>query len=158
MWPRSTTHRFSQAWSSSDLPSMGRMRNLMTPQEFAARAVGVPWIRWRSDWDGMDCFGLVVLYFREVHGLDIGPVPHTGVADGFAGQPERWSDSDPLPGAAMWMNWKHGAPSHVGILLTDSTILHSEGQHECGGSVRVTRLDVMERFYGNSRFLRPAAC
>ena len=134
------------------------MLPLMTPQEFAARAVGVQWARWRSDWSGMDCFSLVVLFFREVHGLDIGPVPHTDVADGFAGQPERWTDCDPRAGATMWMNWKDGGPSHVGILLTDSTVLHAEGMHECGGSVRVTRLDVMERFYGPSRFLRPVTC
>lgn len=131
--------------------------SLMTPQEFTARAVGLPWVRWRSDWEACDCYGLVILYFRHVLGIELGEVPHTDVAQGLA-QSTCWAECDPEAGATMWMAWRDGAPTHVGMLITDSTVLHAEGTHEAGGSTRVTRLDVAKRAYGDAVFYRYSPC
>jgi cell wall-associated NlpC family hydrolase len=130
---------------------------MMTPDQFAARAVGMPWVRWRSDWIGADCFGLVVLYYREVLGIELGTVPHTDVAAGFD-QSSGWVECEPVAGATAWMSWRDGRPQHVGILLDDTRAIHSEGSHEAGGSVRVTRLDVLRRAYGLIRFYRHTSC
>jgi len=131
--------------------------SLMTAEQFAARAVGLPWVRWRSDWRACDCYGLVILYFKEVMGVDLGGVPHTDVANGFADS-SCWQECGPEAGATMWMAWRDGAPHHVGMLISDQRVLHAEGSCEAGGSVRVTRLDVMERAYGTSRFYRYTPC
>ncbi len=129
----------------------------MTPEEFTAKAVGLPWVRWRSDWQAVDCYGLVVLYFREVLGVDLGDVPHTDVASGFA-ESAGWGECGPIAGSTAWMSWRDGAPQHVGLLIREDQVLHAEGAHGSGGSVRVTRLDVIRRAYGEIRFYRYRPC
>jgi cell wall-associated NlpC family hydrolase len=125
----------------------------MTQTEFINRAVGLPWVRWRSDWAACDCFGLIVLYFREVLGIDLGQVPQTDIASGFASMPG-WSECGPDAGATCFMAWSDGAPTHCGILLSPSQVLHSEGDRKNGGSVRVSRISAMTRIYGDLHFYK----
>ena len=130
----------------------------LTPEEFTRRAVGIPWIRWRSDWQGADCFGLVVLYFREVLGIDLGQVPQTDIEAGFLAA-RGWAECGPEPGSTAWMSWRDGAPQHCGVLLPGGMVLHSERMPARSGSVRVTRLQALLRLYGSDvRFYRYAAC
>ncbi len=118
----------------------------MTPAEFAARAVGIPWRRWAASWEAADCFGLVVLFHREVLGLDVGPVPQTDIAAGFAAA-QGWLQCDPMPGATGFMTWRDGAPTHCGVLALPGMLLHAEEGHPVAerGAVRLTRMAVMQR-------------
>lgn len=125
----------------------------MTPQEFAARAVGIPWERWRSDWQAMDCFGLIVLYHREVLSIDLGAVPQTDIATGFD-MAHGWVECTQEAGSACFMAWRNGAPTHCGIVLPGDVVLHSEGAQDRHGSVRVTRIDAMRRAYGEIKFYK----
>lgn len=130
----------------------------MTATEFVNRAVGLPWVKWRSDWDAMDCFGLIVLWHREVLGVDLGIVPHTDIAAGFASA-AGWVECGPEAGATAWMAWRDDAPTHCGIVLPGKLLLHSEASERDGfGSVRVTRLAAVERVYGALRFYRYSPC
>lgn len=129
----------------------------MTPAQFAARAVGKPWRKWRADWLAMDCYGLIVLYFREVLGIDLGDVPQTDIAAGFA-EAEGWQQCGPEAGATCWMAWHDGAPTHCGVLLDSRRVLHSEGSEERPGSVRVSRLSAVAVIYGEIRFYRYSPC
>ena len=129
----------------------------MTPAEFVNRAIGLPWIRWRSDWDGADCFGCIVLYHREVLGIDLGPVPQSDIATGFHAA-TGWQECSAEDGATCFMAWKGDAPTHCGIVLPGAMVLHSEGSPEHPGSVRVTRLSVMRRAYGDIKFYKYAPC
>lgn len=134
------------------------MEALLTPDQFAARTVGIPWVRWRSDFDGCDCFGLIVLWFRHVLGVDLGAVPQTDIAEGFS-QATGWIECPPEAGATCWMAWRNGAPSHCGVLLTIDLVLHAqENVRQPPGSVRVTRLSIIERAYGRLTFYRYAPC
>lgn len=126
----------------------------MSAEEFVRRIVGTPWRRWASSWDACDCYGVLVLYFREVLGIDLGPVPQTDIEAGFLAA-RGWSECGPEPGATAWMAWRDGAPTHCGVLLTGGQVLHSEGTPERPGSVRVTRLPALVRVYGpDVRFYR----
>ncbi len=125
----------------------------MTPIQFVTRAVGLPWVRWRSDWSAVDCYGLVVLWYRHVLGIELGEVPKTDIAAGLANDPE-WIECGPEAGATMFMGWRHGAPSHCGMLVDESTVLHAEGSADQPGSVRVSRLAAMRRLYPEIRFYR----
>lgn len=126
----------------------------MTPEEFAARSVGLPWVRWRGDWQACDCYGLITLYFREVLGVDLGPVPQTDIETGFLAA-RGWLECGPEPGATAWMAWRDGAPTHCGILLPGGRVLHSEGSPDRPGSVRVSSLPAVVRVYGGDvRFYR----
>ena len=137
---------------------MGRVPGiLLTPDQFVSRAVGVPWQRWQSDWTSCDCYGLITLYFREVLGIELGDVPRTDLATGFA-ETAGWEECGAEAGATAWMAWLDGAPRHCGIVLPDCRLLHSEGDDGAPGNVRVSRLAAVERFYGPIRFYRYGAC
>lgn len=129
----------------------------MTPQEFAARAVGLPWAKWRSDWQAMDCYGLVILWFREVLGIDMGEVPHTDIATGLANAPE-WVECHSSDGPVMWMAWVGGRPAHCGVFLDHRRALHAEGSEGQPGSVRITRIPALQRTYGQIKLYRYTPC
>lgn len=128
----------------------------MTPDEFVRRAIGIPWCRWRSDFRAMDCFGLIVLWYREVLGIELGEVPHTDIATGFIALRPGWAESDPEPGCTGFMTWRDGAPTHCGVLLHGGQLLHSQAGHPIPehGSVRLTRLTVMQRLAPDIRYYR----
>ena len=134
----------------------------MTADDFAARCMalpGLPWVRWRSDWQACDCYGLIVLYFREVLGIDLGPVPQTDIASGFA-LASGWAECGPEPGVSCFMAFRAGAASHCGVLLPGGRLLHSQEGHPdpSTGGVRITRLEVMTRVYPDLRFYRYITC
>jgi cell wall-associated NlpC family hydrolase len=124
---------------------------LMAPEDFASRMVGVRWQRWASEWDRCDCFGLVVLYFRAVLGIDLGSVPQTDIAAGFA-QASGWRECGPGPGSTAFMTWRDGAPTHCGVLLAGGRLLHAKEGPAGTGSVQITRLTVMARLCKDLRF------
>lgn len=128
----------------------------MTEAEFITRAVGIPWVRWRSDWDACDCFGLLVLYHREVFGIDLGPVPQTDIAAGFLAA-DGWRECEPGEAAACFMAWRDGAPTHCGVVVAGRRLLHAEGAPDRPGSVRLSRLQLVARVYGDLRFYRYTA-
>lgn len=130
----------------------------MTPQEFASRMVGVPWVRWRSDFEAVDCFGLAVLWFREVLGIELGDVPRvTKIGEGLAGKPEFVETDDPS-GPVIWMAWAGGEPKHCGVFLDARRAIHSEGSEAEPGSVRITRVSTLHRMYGHIKLYRHAPC
>jgi len=135
------------------------VQNLLTPDAFIGRAVGIPWRRWRSDWQACDCFGLIVLWFREVLGVDLGDVPQTDIASGFAAV-LGWVECGPEPGTTGFMTWRDGAPTHCGIVASRGQLLHAQEGHPVPehGSVRITRLEVMARTCPDLRFYRRAPC
>ena len=122
-----------------------------------ARAIGVPWKRWRADWSGMDCFGVIVLYFREVHGVELGAVPQTDIATGFM-QASGWEECSEQAGATCFMSWRDGSPTHCGILMPRRMVLHSDGDVDRPGSVRLTRIAALSRVVGEIKFYRRAPC
>ena len=130
----------------------------MTPIEFAARIVGTPWVRWRSDWSGCDCYGLIVLYHREVLGVDLGDVPQTDIGTGFAAA-RGWCELPwPAAGATCWMAWRDGAPTHCGVLMDARTVLHAEGGPDRPGSARISRIEAVRRVYGSMTYYMHKPC
>lgn len=129
------------------------MNQLMTPAEFAAKSVGLPWKKWRSDWEAVDCYGLLLLYLLHVQGIDLGEVPHTDIIDGFD-TVSGWEACEPQTGAIGWMAFRDGAPTHCGILLGRDRVLHAAGDEERGGSVRVSSLRFIRELYGVVTFFR----
>lgn len=126
---------------------------MMTPEQFVVRAMGIPWVRWRSDWEAVDCFGLLILYHREVFGLELGQVPQLQIAEGFARAAD-WIEA--AEGATSWMAFRGEAAVHCGILLPWGEALHSEGSAEHPGSVRRSSLRSIRRVYGTVKTFRHA--
>lgn len=136
----------------------------MTPQQFVDAAMAMPamrWVRWAADWQRRecDCWGLVTLYWRHVHGVDLGPVPQTDIEAGYMAAREQWQECAPEPGSTIFMAWSAGHPRHCGIFVPGGMVLHAEGDQDRGGAVRLTRLQAMRRLYPDLRFYREvAAC
>jgi cell wall-associated NlpC family hydrolase len=129
----------------------------MTPAEFVDRALSVPWVRWGSDWSGADCFGLIVMWHRHVLGVDLGDVPRTDIASGFASA-TGWQRCEAASGATAFMAFRDGAPGHCGIVLDGLTLLHAQGDTVHGGRVKVSRISAMQRIYSDIQFFRRATC
>ena len=51
----------------------------MTVNEFIKKSIGARWIDRASTFDQMDCWGLVILYYRHVLGIELTPI--TGYED-----------------------------------------------------------------------------
>jgi hypothetical protein len=111
---------------------------LITSEEFVSRAVGLPWVLWRSD---------------EVLGIDLGPVPQVDIAAGFENAPG-WVEAGPEANATAWMAWHGGRPRHCGVVLPGGMLLHSEGSEDHPGSARVSRLAAVARIHGQIKFYR----
>lgn len=136
------------------------MTGLMTPDQFICKAMaapGIPWRKWCSGWDFCDCFGLIVLWFREVLGIELGAVPQTDIASGFA-VARGWVECGAEAGATAWMAWHDASPTHCGVVLPGGRLLHCEGSASHPGSVRVSRLAAVARVYGELRFYRYTPC
>ena len=132
----------------------------LTQAEFISRAVGIPWAKWQSSWDCCDCYGLLVLYFREVHGIEIDGRPDSDTgenlacAQGWTG----WEQCAPEHEAACFVGWQGGSPHHCGIVVAGDMVLHSDGTEARPGNVRLTRLSTMQRLYSDIRFYRYTKC
>lgn len=133
----------------------------MTPAQFAERWMGVDgprYRRWSSGWDFSDCYGALILYWREVHGRELLPEPSTtsGMAGGFAALGQHWRECGPEPGSCGFMAWDAGCPRHCGVLLPGGDLLHTEAPSAFGaGGPRITRLAAMARLYPDLRFYAP---
>lgn len=133
----------------------------MSPEAFAEQCMGPcapAYVRWRADWAAVDCYGLLVLYWREVHGRELLPEPQTasGMADGFAALGRHWTECGPEPGACGFMAYDAGCPRHCGVLLPGGMLLHIEAPGPTGGGhPRRTPLRALVRLYPDVRFYRP---
>lgn len=113
-----------------------------------SRLVGIPYAWDGRTLDGCDCWGLVVLYHRLAHGLEVPGYEGAGAACGrdlravagviAGGIAPPWTEvtGEPRPGDVVVL--RHGrAPSHVGILLSERRMLHAPGP----GPSCIVRLD-----------------
>lgn len=109
------------------------------------RFVGLPWKTGGRSFDGVDCYGLVWLFFREERGLtlrsyeeaycDATDTEHTSSLI-YAGI-EAWREVEPEPGAVILMR-RGRYPAHVGILVKGRHILHIEQERTLSCTVRIT--------------------
>lgn len=126
----------------------------MTKTDFINKAVGLPWVRWGSDWNGCDCYGLIVLYYREVLGISLPDVPKKSLAEGLAEIVHQWEEvlEDEPPEA--FISFVDSEPAHVGLYIGHNLVLHAQGSPDNTGSTRVTALKIMRRTFGDVKFYR----
>ena len=92
----------------------------MTPDEFAARAIRVPFVDKGRDWDAWDCWGMVYVFHRDVLGValpsytehyqDAGDSPETRKAlrDLIAASMGAWRRVEtPEPGDVVLIKGSH---------------------------------------------------
>lgn len=104
----------------------------MNAREWVNSHIGVPWVLGGREHDAFDCFGLIVLYYRDVKGVEL---PDWDSAE----KSKRWIVdtlnaahktiwevvSEPQDGDIVAALSVHGTPFHVG-LFWQGGVLHSQ--------------------------------
>ena len=105
----------------------------MTKDEFIRMVIGVPWANRACSFDKVDCWGLVVLYYRHVLGIELHQTPDVVF----------WCQTDKPVEGGIFVGYRGAQPAHVGLVLNRQA-LHSRGEN---GSVRMDSLLVIQRAF-----------
>lgn len=129
--------------------------------EFLSKVNGVRWVDRGVSFDGMDCYGLVILYYRHVLGINL-PLP-----DGYKnGKPTqdcwaketvsgRWDEcNSPARDGLVFTAYRGKTPLHVGIMIDKKMALHCRGDDSAPGKVEVHSIKAIESVYGKVTFHR----
>lgn len=126
--------------------------SLISEEEFIRAMIGVPWSNRACTFDAVDCWGLVVLYYRHVLGKELHQTP--GYESGaefftcYEGDVVFWRSSDLPVNGGIFVAYTGAAPAHVGLILNHRA-LHSRGE---GSSVRMDSLLVLQRAFTRLEF------
>lgn len=138
----------------------------MDKNEFIRRSVGLPWVDRATNWEAMDCWGVVVMYFRYVYGEELPCVEgyHTGetsIIDGFRSQIDsgKWLQVDKPDGdCIVFTGFKDGVAVHVGVVVDGKYLLHASGNERKEGQVRCDRIEAYQRYCKEMKFYRYEGC
>jgi hypothetical protein len=104
---------------------------------FISRAIGVPFLDRGRDFDGWDCWGLVVAFYREVYHLTIESCDELSIIENpkeairaMIERAKRWTlvdvGQEHTGNVAIWR------PAHASIVLPGRRMLHClEGKATC---------------------------
>lgn len=141
-------------------------RNFMTLQnslvcvtydDFAKLMLGKPYTDRCCHVDTVDCWGLIVLYYRLRHGIN---VHHDDSYDNggsfstcFDGEVQFWRDTDSPSIGDVVVAYRGSTPIHVALWWGRDKILHAREKT----AVRFDRLLTLERLSTKLRFLTYAS-
>lgn len=127
--------------------------------EFINKMIGVPWVNRASSFDSVDCWGLVILYFDKVLGVKLPDVKGYREKDDFnlcwnlEASNKHWAKvENPEPGSIVFTCYKNDKPTHVGVVLSRTKVLHTTGGLESAGSVQVNTIRAVEKIYGKMTY------
>lgn len=127
----------------------------MTESDFVDKVLDVPWVNRGTSFDGMDCYGVVILYYRHVLGIEL-PNP-AGYVEGvktdqcWASETSsgRWQQVDrPSSGGIVLTAYYGDTPVHVGMVISGRRVLHCRGSESERGKVEIHNIAAIERAYG----------
>ena len=107
------------------------MTGRITWDEFAGRAITVPFVEYGRGWDGFDCWGLCVLGYREVLGYELPDYefdPHDvqALARAFRAGLEDIGVRVGRRVGAVAVIARRRSPVHAGLVISKRGILHCE--------------------------------
>lgn len=104
----------------------------MTLLEFARKASGVPFKEHGRDFDGWDCWGLIVAAYREVKGVTLPDFMYAGTDDyralmkSFRARQDDYWRKVGAESMAIACIYRRGHVIHAGLVLTSGVIMHVE--------------------------------
>ena len=129
----------------------------VTSDDFAALMLGKPYTDRCCHVDTVDCWGLIVLYYRLRHGIN---VHHDDSYDNggsfatcFDGEINFWRDTDSPSIGDVVVAYRGNTPIHVALWWGRDKILHAREKT----AVRFDRLLTLERLSTKLRFLTYAS-
>lgn len=126
----------------------------MTQTEFVRIVNGRPWANRACCFDQMDCWGLVVLYYRNVLGLELHHIP--GYESGadfitcYEAELAHWKSVPVATTGCLAVFYYGNDPAHVGLMISPSKCLHSRGEF---GFVRADSALILQKIYNRVEYM-----
>lgn len=126
----------------------------MTTDEFVSKIVGVSYKNRGHDFDSVDCFGVVYLYFRHVVGVIPSMTSEYSNGDSFSLSfnsqlsTGEWDMVDnPSGGEVVFMMFNGEIPLHCGVMIDDSNCIHAMGDPvKNTGQVMLWKISQLKRY------------
>ncbi|CAI1631127.1 C40 family peptidase [Serratia liquefaciens] len=119
----------------------------MQKDDFIRRVLGLPWADRACTFDAVDCWGLVVLYYRHVLGIEIHQTPGYEAGKDFLtcfdGDVVFWHPSPGRDGDIA-VFYRGDEPAHIGVIVGGGKCLHSRGE---SGNVRVDSILAINKLH-----------
>tara|TARA_R110000764_G_scaffold29681_1_gene69381 strand:+ start:19968 stop:20387 length:420 start_codon:yes stop_codon:yes gene_type:complete len=130
----------------------------MNTKEFIHAIKGRPWVNRASSFDEVDCYGLIVLYYEHVLGVTLPNVSgyesndctidsgwHSAICD--------WEEvTTPITQGLVFTCYKGDTPTHVGLVISPTHVLHSRGSPNHHGKVEYHSIRAIKSIYGKMTF------
>ncbi|EPV3661294.1 MULTISPECIES: NlpC/P60 family protein [Enterobacter cloacae complex] len=124
----------------------------MHRNEFISRIEGVPWSNRACSFDAADCWGLVVMYYRHVLGIEVHQTADYESGRDFMTCYDAdvvfWQRSETFCDEGIFVAWVGSQPVHVGLIV-DGRALHSRGEN---GHVRFDAIRTIQKLFTRVEF------
>lgn len=124
----------------------------MSKDDFLSRVTGIPWQNRACSFYAADCWGLVVLYYRHVLGIEIHQTPDYESGRDFLTCYDSdvvfWHRTDSFMDDGIFVAWVGSNPVHVGLIV-DGRALHSRGEN---GHVRSDAIRTIQKLFTKVEF------
>lgn len=128
----------------------------MSKDDFLSRVTGIPWQNRACSFDAADCWGLVVLYYRHVLGIEIHQTPDYESGSDFLTCYDSdvvfWCHTESFSDDGIFVAWIGSNPVHVGLIV-DGRALHSRGEN---GHVRSDAIRTIQKLFTKVEFYQYA--
>lgn len=128
----------------------------MHRDEFISRIEGVPWSNRACSFDAADCWGLVVMYYRHVLGIEVHQTADYEAGRDFITCYDAdvvfWQRSETFCDEGIFVAWVGSQPVHVGLIL-GGLALHSRGEN---GHVRFDAIRTIQKLFTRVEFYQYA--
>lgn len=128
----------------------------MYKDDFLSRVTGIPWKNRACSFEAADCWGLVVLYYRHVLGIEIHQTADYESGSDFLtcydGDVVFWRRTESFSDDGIFVAWIGSNPVHVGLIV-DGRALHSRGEN---GHVRPDAIRTIQKLFTKVEFYQYA--
>lgn len=128
----------------------------MLKAEFLAKVIGIPWRNRACTFEAMDCWALVIIYYRHVLGIELHHSPDYEAGEEFMtcfeGEVVFWQQAEHFSDGDIFIAYYGRQPVHVGLIV-DGRALHSRGENGC---VRSDQIRTIQKLFTRVEFMRYA--
>lgn len=125
----------------------------MLKAEFIEKVTGLPWRNRACSFECVDCWGLVILYYRHVLGIELHDSPDYEAGEDFMtcfqGEVVYWRTAEHFSDGNIFIAYYGAQPVHVGLIV-DGRALHSRGE---SGHVRSDQIRTIQKLFTRVEFL-----
>ncbi|MEL4017003.1 NlpC/P60 family protein [Dryocola clanedunensis] len=128
----------------------------MRKEEFLSRVISLPWHNRACTFEAADCWGVVILFYRHVLGIELHHSPDYEAGEDFMtcfdSEVVYWRPVEHFSDGDIFIAYYGAQPVHVGLII-DGMALHSRGEN---GHVRFDQVRTIQKLFTRVEFMRYA--